>query len=165
MSGDQSGDMSDDGRWLTYAQLAASRGISKASAARLVLRKRWRRQRGNDRTVRILVPHDSLSADMTSDVSHDLSGDRALLAGALAALEGALAEANGKLSDALALADRTLTRLADADAATAILRTELDRVRADHQTAAQRLEEAEAADVARRSRNRLARLWAAWLGR
>ena len=56
MSGDPLGDTSGDGRWLTYDELAKLRGITKASAERLVLRNRWRRQRDNQRVVRILVP-------------------------------------------------------------------------------------------------------------
>ena len=35
-----------EGRWLTYRQIADLRGISKASAERLVRRHRWRRQEG-----------------------------------------------------------------------------------------------------------------------
>src|ERR1700744_52422 len=79
MWGDQSGDMSadasGDGRWLTYDELAKVRGISRASAERLVLRNRWRRQRDNQRTVRILVPLDRLSADTSGVMSADKSDD------------------------------------------------------------------------------------------
>ena len=46
----------EDGRWMTFAELAAAREISKASASRLVRRHGWRRQRDNQGTVRILVP-------------------------------------------------------------------------------------------------------------
>jgi hypothetical protein len=42
--------------WLTYAQLAESRGISVRSAQRLVLRHRWPRRPGNDGTARVGVP-------------------------------------------------------------------------------------------------------------
>jgi hypothetical protein len=45
-----------DGQWMTLAELAAARGVSKATAARLVRRKRWRRQPGNDGHVRVFVP-------------------------------------------------------------------------------------------------------------
>ena len=34
----------EDGRWLTYAELAELRGISKASATRMSFRHKWRRQ-------------------------------------------------------------------------------------------------------------------------
>ena len=43
---------------MTYAELAAVRGTSQASAQRLVRRKRWPRQVGNDGVVRVLVPLD-----------------------------------------------------------------------------------------------------------
>jgi hypothetical protein len=117
-SGDTSDDMSGDGRWMTYDELAKLRGIARASAERLVQRNHWRRQRGNDRTVRILVPMDSLLGDMSDDlsphVSDDVSADtRALLARGLAALEDAVAAlrqqseaAKARAADAEVRADR-----------------------------------------------------------
>jgi hypothetical protein len=102
-SGDTSDDMSGDGRWMTYDELAKLRGIARASAERLVQRNHWRRQRGNDRTVRILVPMDSVSDDMSDDVSADTTG---LLAGAIAALEDAVRGLRGQLTAANARAER-----------------------------------------------------------
>jgi C4-dicarboxylate-specific signal transduction histidine kinase len=46
----------DDRRSMTYAEIAAARRISADSAVRLVRRKRWAKQAGNDGTVRVLVP-------------------------------------------------------------------------------------------------------------
>jgi hypothetical protein len=46
----------DGARRMTYPELAAVRGISALSAERLVRRKRWPRQTGNDGIVRVLVP-------------------------------------------------------------------------------------------------------------
>jgi hypothetical protein len=46
----------DGARRMTYAELAAVRGISALSAERLARRKRWPRQVSNDGVVRILVP-------------------------------------------------------------------------------------------------------------
>src|SRR5262249_55957671 len=46
----------DGARRMTYAELAAVRGISRLSAQRLVRRKNWPRQVGNDGVVRVLVP-------------------------------------------------------------------------------------------------------------
>ena len=43
-------------RRMTYAEIAALRGISSLSAERLVRRKRWPRQIGNDRRTVVLVP-------------------------------------------------------------------------------------------------------------
>jgi hypothetical protein len=41
---------------MTYAELAAARGITTGSAEQLTRRKRWPRQLGNDGMVRVLVP-------------------------------------------------------------------------------------------------------------
>ena len=46
----------DGARRMTYAELAAVRGISALSAERLVRRHQWPRQTGNDGVVRVLVP-------------------------------------------------------------------------------------------------------------
>jgi hypothetical protein len=46
----------DGARRMTYAELAAVRGTSQASAERLVRRRRWPRQVGNDGVVRVTVP-------------------------------------------------------------------------------------------------------------
>ena len=48
----------DGARRMTYAEIAESRRISVSSAERLVRRRHWRRQVGNDGVVRILVPLD-----------------------------------------------------------------------------------------------------------
>ena len=113
-SGDISGDMSGDGRWMTYDELAKLRGIARASAERLVLRNRWRRQRGNDRTVRILVPTNGLSGDMSDDVSGDVSADTGLLlSGALSALEDAVSALREQLDASNARAERAEADRAD----------------------------------------------------
>ena len=46
----------DGSRRMTYAELAAVRGTSQPSAERLVRRRGWPRQVGNDGVVRVLVP-------------------------------------------------------------------------------------------------------------
>ena len=46
-----------DDRWMSYREHGLARGISRASAARLAHRHRWRRRTDNDGTVRVLVPH------------------------------------------------------------------------------------------------------------
>ena len=52
---------SPNGRWMIYEELAADRGISEASAKRLVRRhKTWRRQADNRGIVRVFVPPDVL---------------------------------------------------------------------------------------------------------
>ena len=54
------GDDAGTGRWMSYDELAAVRGIKRIGAVRLVQRHKWRRQAGNDGLARILVPHDAL---------------------------------------------------------------------------------------------------------
>jgi hypothetical protein len=184
--------MSGDGRWVTYDELAKLRGITKASAERLVFRNRWRRQRGNDRTVRALVPLDSLSGDTSPDVSApmppdaspDMSPDaRRALSSALTALEDAVSALRDQLDATNARAERAEAdraeehrRADDLRAQIAALSAEmvvtrakleadLDAARAaarDAQDAVRRLERAEAE---RRARGRLRRAWEAWRGR
>ncbi len=56
-----------DGRWLTAAELAASRSTSIASAARLIRRRKWPHRVDNlTQTVRYLVPHHELQKIHTS---------------------------------------------------------------------------------------------------
>jgi len=56
MASDISLAVGDGARRMTYAELAAVRGTSQASAERLVRRRGWPRQVGNDGVVRVLVP-------------------------------------------------------------------------------------------------------------
>jgi hypothetical protein len=56
MASDISLAVGDGARRMTYAELAAVRGTSQASAVRLVRRHRWPRQAGNDGIVRVTVP-------------------------------------------------------------------------------------------------------------
>jgi hypothetical protein len=66
--------MPDDtgsGRWVTYAELAELRHISRKAAARLTLRHQWRRQSGNDGAVRVWVPE----ADLIPTPRHDVPSD------------------------------------------------------------------------------------------
>jgi hypothetical protein len=65
-------DVGDDVKWLSYGELGRARGISTASAIRLVFRRKWRRQDGNDGTVRVAVPIDE--ANPQTEVS-DSDGD------------------------------------------------------------------------------------------
>jgi hypothetical protein len=53
---DSTADQQDAGRWMTFADLADARRISKASAIKLVRRHGWRRQRDNKGNVLALVP-------------------------------------------------------------------------------------------------------------
>src|SRR3954452_8639261 len=55
---------------MTYAELETARGISLDAARRLVLRKRWSKQIGNDGLTRALVP-----AEFAEPVGKDISTD------------------------------------------------------------------------------------------
>jgi hypothetical protein len=46
----------DIGRWMTYDELAASRGIDRLSAVKLALRHGWQKQRDKYRVARVCVP-------------------------------------------------------------------------------------------------------------
>jgi hypothetical protein len=90
-------DDTGDGRWLTHAELAAVRGIARASAVKLVLREKWRRSSGNDRgkTVKVLVPEDRLQpAKERAASSSDLPAGSGEYTGMLAAIENAHAGRN-----------------------------------------------------------------------
>jgi hypothetical protein len=64
---------SEDARWMTFKELAESRGISRLSAATLVRRHGWRRQRDNQGHVIALVPLTWVtpSDDQIDRQSHD----------------------------------------------------------------------------------------------
>ena len=130
----------DDGRWLTYPELAGVRGIDKPSAIRLATRKKWRRQRDNHRVVRVLVPTEWLSPryqsmDRPIDQSRDRaaeqsmeqpsrdmdrSGDRADFAAAVAAIEaahtGEVAALHGQIAGLKSAVDVATASLAEANA-------------------------------------------------
>src|SRR5215469_872863 len=53
---DFTADMSADGRWLTYDQLAILRRIDKPSAVKLATRNRWTRRKGNAGQMQVCVP-------------------------------------------------------------------------------------------------------------
>ena len=71
------GDNGGDIRWTTYAELAEARGIKPAGAVRLVQRRKWLRQPGNDGSVRVAVPILELrpSRLVTPDNAHDVAPD------------------------------------------------------------------------------------------
>jgi len=71
----------DGARRMTYADLAAVRGTSQASAVRLVRRHRWPRQAGNDGVVRVTVPLSFVRKSEKSATS-DNAGPREDMSGA-----------------------------------------------------------------------------------
>jgi hypothetical protein len=71
---DSTRDSTADARWMTFTELAEVRGISKASAIKLIRRRGWRRQRDNQGHVRALVPLPWASGE--EDGERDRAGDR-----------------------------------------------------------------------------------------
>jgi chromosome segregation ATPase len=53
-------DIGSDARWMTYAELGLARGITTASATRLVFRRKWHRRTREDGIALIAVPADAL---------------------------------------------------------------------------------------------------------
>lgn len=150
---DDAADGQDIGRdvtWMSYAELGRLRGTSAATARRMANRKRWRKQPGNDGTIRVAVPAGvPVSRETAHETSRETSRD--LLPQALAALETAVSTLSRELAakDA-ALADAE-TRLRDAEQAA--------RIATDALNAARRAEEA------RKGRGALRRAWDGWRGR
>ena len=115
-------DVGDDFRWLSYGELGQARGISTASAIRLAFRCKWRRQDGNDGTVRVAVPVDEAKpqkevVDNEADgVGRDIGQVVGLLDTAATMLRERGEAADGMLPALRANADEALAR---AEAATA----------------------------------------------
>jgi hypothetical protein len=82
---DDRNDIGDDLRWLSYGELGQSRGISTASAIRLAFRRKWRRQDGNDGTVRVAVPVDetNLQGEIADSDGDGIGRDIGQVAGLL----------------------------------------------------------------------------------
>ena len=168
---DQSRDAFQEGRWLTYSELAKIRGIGRPSAVKLVQRERWRKLPGNDRdrTVRILVPPEWLRGGKAEPIREDIPDaipdlrQQFEAANARAdAASAAVAAANQRADAALAVADRTLAQLSEATGriGEAERRAEAERARAnqaetDRRAAEGRADTAEARAEAERGRPRL----------
>ena len=155
------------GAWMTYDELAASRGFTRRAAVRLTQRQRLRRQPGNDGQVRVWVPADMAKPSQRSshrDNAGDDARDTGLTAGALVALEAAVAALTARADAA--------DQRADAERA----RADAERVRGDaaerllgqtigaHNRIAIEVETLREAERARRAAGRLARVKAAWRG-
>jgi hypothetical protein len=152
----------EEGRWLTYEELAALRGTSRRAAVMLVRRHRWRRQKDNEGHTRALVPptwaqpadeHGGAESSGNSSGHGDHYAGRALetLERALVALQDAHARELGTLRSAH-------------EAAIADLRDDRDRARTEAREAQDVAEALRQADEARKARGRLRRAWQAWRG-
>jgi hypothetical protein len=156
MSDDANNDQGEGGyRWMTYRELAAALAISLPAAEARVRRGRWRKQEGNDGTMRVAVPVavlqpapnpamqgptinallDALKASheaTTADLQRRVAEAEARIAAAEAARDAAegreraaLAEVISAQRDRLADAEQ----LAEAKAAVARLTVELEEAR------------------------------------
>jgi hypothetical protein len=156
-------DESEAGRWLTYVELAELRGISKASATRMSFRHKWRRQAGNDGSVRVFVPASALhDKPQGSDMGRMADAIEATIAAFREQAEGERKRADraeARADQAELRADRAEAR---ADALRHRLEGELETARAQAQEAAQAAEALRQAEAARRAIGLLARLRAAW---
>jgi hypothetical protein len=169
----------DGGRWLTYADLAEARGITRKAAVRMTQRHRWRKTPGNDGAVRIYVPdamtvrprdHDA-RPDGPHDAPHDAEatdGVTPFHARALAALEAALAAVREAKDGEIATLRDTVEGLRGT-----VSRAEHRAVHAEDRANRAETEAREAQDAAeelrRRERDwwgqgRLRRVLAAWRG-
>jgi len=162
------------GSWMTYDELAESRGFTRRAAVRLTQRQRLRRQPGNDGLIRVWVPTDLARAarqskrsdarDDACDDARDDGGDKRLLADALAAFKDATAVLKQQLdqAEARASAEREQRETAERQLAQAV--KDRDQLLANHNRAMTEVERLRAADQARRAAGRVARIRAAWRG-
>jgi hypothetical protein len=152
---DTGADDAADGRWMTYAELGRARGISKESALKLALRRKWRKQDDNRGQVRVYVPLEwTTIRDKRADAGAD---ERADMSRAISTLDRAVAALREQLTHERTRSDG-LSRKIDA------LRVELDQARRDAGEAARAADTLRQADAARRARGLLARVRAAWRG-
>jgi len=122
-------------RWISLAELAELRGISRASASKLVGRNRWRRQTDVQGHLLILVPADALMrpAGRPQDGPRDSTADefdgQATDMDAIPALIDALGEAHARATALLReYAEAAERRAERAEQATADERARADRL-------------------------------------
>jgi hypothetical protein len=133
MANDISLAVGDGTRRMTYAEIADIRRISLASAMRLVRRKKWARQTGNDGVVRILVPLSAAS---------DREQRRARLRGETMADKHDVRRERSRMSDRISAPDTQRT-IAALESAITALRDQLEAERNRSLQAEVRAERAE----------------------
>ena len=181
-------------RWMSYAELGSARGINIASAKRLTVRRKWRRQAGNDGTTRVAVPVHEATPWTGKAPAGDDSATLMLssLEAALSALRGQLERERARADEATDAAKQMAVQLAEtvsqvrelraAAEMNGLVRGSLERaLRAEEvfnaeaqaallaERAARVMAEADAsafrqAELARRELGHLARLRKAWRG-
>jgi hypothetical protein len=124
------GDEGSDFRWMTYGELGQARGITVASARSLAYRRNWRRQAGNDRTMRVAVPLDE--ADQRPGNAATDSVERVVrdLESAVATLREQLERERARADEATEAAERAAARVTELRAVAemaALVRVSLER--------------------------------------
>ena len=116
---------------MTYAELAMARGIKEPAAVRLVQRRRWERQLGNDGTVRVAVPTPELRLSRAVTPAVTLVGGDSLEREMRRAdqAEAALRELRGIAEQRAADLTAALVRSAAAEGEARALREALDHAR------------------------------------
>jgi hypothetical protein len=167
-----------DAKWLTFRELAAAHGISKASAQSLIRRHGWRRQTDNQGRVKALVPliwierePEDQSGGETVDQS-DRQTDTRLMARGLAALEDAVAGLRAQLERADRRGDDERQRADDLRAQIEVLTAELltakdaaERAHAEARAATETADRLQGQADQWQAMGTWARLRAAWRGR
>jgi hypothetical protein len=166
-----------DGRWMTHAELAQARGISTASAIKLALRHRWRKQKDNRGTLRCLVPMEftnpkqDTGAVTTADGGVDAPAAVAALQAAVTMLGDQLSHERTRADVAQGRLDDLQSKLVDTQAELAAAMGVADRATAELDAVQMALSEAEAdaaelrqAEAARKARGLVARLRGALRG-
>jgi hypothetical protein len=143
----QTADNPTDDRWMTFAELAEARGISRASASKLVRRHKWRRQTDNRGSVHILVPADALDstpispADGPSDSPMDISAVIKPFEAAVSVLHEQLESTKNQLDRAENRAEQAETRADRAERAVADERNRADRAESSRDAERSRADE------------------------
>jgi septal ring factor EnvC (AmiA/AmiB activator) len=155
-------------RWMSYAELAETRGISRASATRLAFRRKWDRQGSNDKTARVAVPISEISPkrpDTHDDIlttgdaiSHDNTRFISALEAQIAAKDAVIGSKDALIS---ALQAQIAGKEAQVDAVQAHIGTMADKLR----DAEAQLAQIKQQEEARRTLGRVARIRAAWWGK
>ena len=99
-------------RWMSYAEVARLRGISRASAVRLAQRRGWERRVGNDGLTKVAVPAgEEAEAEEEGPTVEALQAELAALAAELADERERRARAEGEAMGLRAALDRVTPAL------------------------------------------------------
>lgn len=169
-----------DSRWMTYAELATARHITTSSAIKLVVRRRWRRQKDNHGTMRALVPpeccepmrarHSDSDASVRDAISVLAASvtvlrERAEAAETTARMERERADRALQARDAERMRANTLRDRIDALRAELATVTEaMERAQAEVWEAARVMEELREAEASWHTLGRIERVRRAWRG-